>query len=284
MLVADAYPNYSICAIPYHISGEVPDAANLAHRSITELKATGMRLRLNTTATAIDPTAKRVTVRDPTGLLDQVGYDRLIVAHRRRPATPTDRRARRARRRRQSARAAHHGRHRRRHRHPHRTPADHGRHRRSRLHRPGNGRGADHPRPAGHRRRTTAAGPVHCGCRAGRRIADELRRHGVTVHTGTPIRAVRADDGQSMLLGDGGFRSGPGWCWCWLSPASDPTRLSPTRQASPSPARKPRSQSTGTCAPTSPTSGLRETAFSPVTGSSARHICRWAPPPTSRAG
>ena len=25
VLVADGYPNYSICGIPYHISGEVPD-------------------------------------------------------------------------------------------------------------------------------------------------------------------------------------------------------------------------------------------------------------------
>src|SRR5262249_48520263 len=45
--VADAYPNFSICGIPYYISGEVTDWRNLAHRSHADLEATGMRLRLD---------------------------------------------------------------------------------------------------------------------------------------------------------------------------------------------------------------------------------------------
>lgn len=83
MLVADVYPNDSICGIPYHVSGEVPDARNLAHRSIAQLEATGMRLRLNTAATAIDPQRKRVTTRDAAGAAGATGelsYDRLVVA------------------------------------------------------------------------------------------------------------------------------------------------------------------------------------------------------------
>ena len=34
VLVADAYPNFSICGIPYHISGEVPDWRRLALRVV----------------------------------------------------------------------------------------------------------------------------------------------------------------------------------------------------------------------------------------------------------
>src|SRR5579875_1242685 len=67
VVVADAYPNFSICGIPYFISGEVTHWRNLAHRSQADLEATGMRLRLETLATAIDPAAHRVDVRGPDG-------------------------------------------------------------------------------------------------------------------------------------------------------------------------------------------------------------------------
>ena len=32
VVVADAYPNFSICGIPYYVSGEVTHWRNLAHR------------------------------------------------------------------------------------------------------------------------------------------------------------------------------------------------------------------------------------------------------------
>lgn len=44
VLVADAYPNYSICGLPYYIAGDVPDWRALAHRSRDELERTGMTL------------------------------------------------------------------------------------------------------------------------------------------------------------------------------------------------------------------------------------------------
>ena len=50
VIVADTYPNFSICGIPYYISGDVADWRRLAHRSITDLEATGMRLHLETVA------------------------------------------------------------------------------------------------------------------------------------------------------------------------------------------------------------------------------------------
>jgi NADPH-dependent 2,4-dienoyl-CoA reductase/sulfur reductase-like enzyme len=43
VLVADRFPNFSICGLPYHVSGAVPDWHQLAHRSLEDLEATGMR-------------------------------------------------------------------------------------------------------------------------------------------------------------------------------------------------------------------------------------------------
>ena len=48
VVVADAFPNFSICGIPYYLSGEVGRWQNLAHRTAADLEATGMALRLNT--------------------------------------------------------------------------------------------------------------------------------------------------------------------------------------------------------------------------------------------
>ena len=45
VVVADAYPNFSICGIPYYVSGEVAHWRNLAHRTLADLEAAGMRLR-----------------------------------------------------------------------------------------------------------------------------------------------------------------------------------------------------------------------------------------------
>ena len=79
VVAADAYPNFSICGIPYYVSGEVTHWRNLAHRTAADLEATGMRLRLDTTARRIDPGARKLLVTGPDGAEDVLGYDRLIV-------------------------------------------------------------------------------------------------------------------------------------------------------------------------------------------------------------
>lgn len=79
VVVADAYPNYSICGIPYFFSGDVAPWQSLAHRTHAELEATGMRLRLNTLATGIDVAGRRLAVRDERGEESQIAYDELIV-------------------------------------------------------------------------------------------------------------------------------------------------------------------------------------------------------------
>lgn len=79
VVVADAYPNYSICGIPYFFSGDVKPWQSLAHRTHSDLEATGMRLRLDTFATSIDVPGQRLTVRDSRGADSQISYDELIV-------------------------------------------------------------------------------------------------------------------------------------------------------------------------------------------------------------
>ena len=79
VVVADAYPNFSICGIPYYVSGEVTHWRNLAHRTYADLEATGMRLRLDTLATQIDVDGRRLQVRDTAGAVSWIDYDALVV-------------------------------------------------------------------------------------------------------------------------------------------------------------------------------------------------------------
>ena len=79
VVAADAYPNFSICGIPYYVSGEVTHWRNLAHRSIADLEAAGMWLRLDTTARRIDVASRKLLVTSPDGTEELLGYDKLIV-------------------------------------------------------------------------------------------------------------------------------------------------------------------------------------------------------------
>src|SRR6516162_9611717 len=79
VVVADAFPNFSICGIPYYLSGEVTHWRNLAHRTIADLEAAGMGLRLDTTARRIDVPGRKLLVSSADGGEEVVGYDKLIV-------------------------------------------------------------------------------------------------------------------------------------------------------------------------------------------------------------
>jgi NADPH-dependent 2,4-dienoyl-CoA reductase/sulfur reductase-like enzyme len=81
VVVADAFPNFSICGLPYYLSGDVPDWRDLAHRTTADLEQTGMQLLLDHTAQAIDPASKQVTVTNRgNGRERTLAYDRLVVA------------------------------------------------------------------------------------------------------------------------------------------------------------------------------------------------------------
>jgi NADPH-dependent 2,4-dienoyl-CoA reductase/sulfur reductase-like enzyme len=88
VVVADAYPNFSICGIPYYVSGEVGHWTNLAHRTHADLEATGMRLQLDTRATDIDVDGTRVLLRQPDGDASWLPYDELIVGTGALPVRP----------------------------------------------------------------------------------------------------------------------------------------------------------------------------------------------------
>lgn len=87
-LVADAFPNYSICGLPFYLSGETPEWQMLAHRRSEELEAAGMTLLLNHTARSINPAAHTVSLTDATGREHTLSYDRLILATGAMPRRP----------------------------------------------------------------------------------------------------------------------------------------------------------------------------------------------------
>ena len=89
VVVADAYPNFSICGIPYYVSGEVSHWRNLAHRTVADLEATGMALRLDTTARRIDVAGRKLLVTAADGAEELIGYDKLIVGTGAVPARPS---------------------------------------------------------------------------------------------------------------------------------------------------------------------------------------------------
>lgn len=72
-------PNFSICGIPYYVSGEVTHWTNLAHRTAADLAATGMRVLTDTTATKINAAEHTLDVLDADGSPNQLPYDALVV-------------------------------------------------------------------------------------------------------------------------------------------------------------------------------------------------------------
>lgn len=83
VLLADAYPNFSICGLPFFLSGETPDWRELAHR--TEFD--GIEILTNTVARKISLVDRAVEVSNQAGE-KSVRYDRLLIATGARPAIP----------------------------------------------------------------------------------------------------------------------------------------------------------------------------------------------------
>ena len=80
MIVADRYPNFSICGLPYYISREVTDWRNLAHRTKQDIEDQGIRLLLEHTAQEIHPDTKQVRAVDSYGTVLNLDYDQLVIA------------------------------------------------------------------------------------------------------------------------------------------------------------------------------------------------------------
>jgi len=80
VVLADAFPNYSICGLPFYLSGEVPDWQQLAHRTADDIERAGVRLQLNTVAQAINPTDQTVALKAHDQVRSELRYDRLVIA------------------------------------------------------------------------------------------------------------------------------------------------------------------------------------------------------------
>ena len=88
VVVADAFPNYSLCGLPFFLSGEVPDWRDLAHRTVNEIESAGIRLLLNHTAQTIDATHQTVALLNAEGKHLQLSYDKLVIASDAVPSRP----------------------------------------------------------------------------------------------------------------------------------------------------------------------------------------------------
>jgi NADPH-dependent 2,4-dienoyl-CoA reductase/sulfur reductase-like enzyme len=87
MVVADRYPNFSICGLPFYVSREVEDWRSLAHRTIDEITRHGVEILVEHIATRLDPKAKEVVVRDNSGRERRLSYDIIVIATGARPRT-----------------------------------------------------------------------------------------------------------------------------------------------------------------------------------------------------
>lgn len=88
VVVADAYPNYSICGLPFYLSGEVEDHRDLAHRSAQEIEEQGINILTDHTARRINADARTVEIIDSEGSSREISYDRLVIGTGAEPARP----------------------------------------------------------------------------------------------------------------------------------------------------------------------------------------------------
>jgi NADPH-dependent 2,4-dienoyl-CoA reductase/sulfur reductase-like enzyme len=84
VVLADAFPNFSICGLPFFLSGETPDWKHLAHR--TEFP--GIEILTNNLATSIDPKNKTIWTKDKEGHAKLLNYDKLIIGTGATPVRP----------------------------------------------------------------------------------------------------------------------------------------------------------------------------------------------------
>ncbi|MHC9540090.1 MAG: FAD-dependent oxidoreductase [Vulcanimicrobiota bacterium] len=79
LVFRDDYPNFSICGIPFYLSGEVPHWKNLTHRTRKEIERDGIHLMPDTLAESINHSAKKIHVRTSEGQAATLSYDKLVL-------------------------------------------------------------------------------------------------------------------------------------------------------------------------------------------------------------
>ena len=79
VIVGDNFPNFSICGLPYYISHEVADWRSLAHRTIRDIEAAGIKLVQGRRVMSIDTESKQVSIIDESGTTTRLEYDKLVI-------------------------------------------------------------------------------------------------------------------------------------------------------------------------------------------------------------
>lgn len=74
LFLADEYPNFSICGIPFYFSREITDWKTLAHRTRQDILDRGIEVFSNHWVSAIDPRRKTITTKRKT-----FDYDKLLI-------------------------------------------------------------------------------------------------------------------------------------------------------------------------------------------------------------
>ena len=80
VVAADAYPGYSICGLPFFLSGEVADWQTLAHHKTQEFEEQGIRLLLDQRAENILADNKTIRIKSREGQTKEIHYDKLLIA------------------------------------------------------------------------------------------------------------------------------------------------------------------------------------------------------------
>ena len=84
VFLADDFPNYSICGLPFFLSGETPDWRSLAHRTEFE----GIEIRRGCLVKHIDVQQKTISYRGTNGTIESAAYDTLIIGTGAEPVRP----------------------------------------------------------------------------------------------------------------------------------------------------------------------------------------------------
>ena len=80
VVVADGYPGFSICGLPFFLSGEVTDWRTLAHHKAEEFEDQGIHMLLNQRAEVVLPEKKSVRTTSSKGQTHEITYDKLLIA------------------------------------------------------------------------------------------------------------------------------------------------------------------------------------------------------------
>jgi len=79
VLLDDRFPNFSVCGIPFLLSGEVAGWRDLAHRSEEDFAQRGIALHKQHRAVSVRHDRREVVAATPAGE-KSFGYDRLVIA------------------------------------------------------------------------------------------------------------------------------------------------------------------------------------------------------------